>query len=93
METKYQQTEEDLRNQNAALKRRLGKESRQMRDNNQSLIMIKQRSDLDKADQFAALKRIEVSVRQIVKEYNIIKGRLSSDLGNHDVTKIDKVID
>jgi len=93
METKYQQIEEDLRNQNAALKRRLGKESRQMRDNNQSLIMIKQRSDLDKADQFAALKRIEVSVRQIVKEYNIIKGRLSSDLGSHDVTKIDKVID
>ena len=93
METKYQQTEEDLRNQNAALKRRLGKESRQTWDNNQSLMMIKQRSDLDKADHFAALKRIEVSVRQIVKEYNIIKGRLSSDLVSNDLTKIDKVID
>jgi hypothetical protein len=56
-------------------------------------MMIKQRSDLDKADHFAALKRIEVSVRQIVKEYNIIKGRLSYDLGSHDQTKIDKVID
>jgi hypothetical protein len=53
-----------------------------MRDNNQSLMQIKQRSDVDKADHFAAMKRIEVSVRHIVKEYNIVKGRLTSDLTN-----------
>lgn len=56
-------------------------------------MQIKQRSDVDKADHFAAMKRIEVSVRHIVKEYNIVKGRLTSDLTNQDVTKVDKVID
>lgn len=48
---------------------------------------------MDKADHFAALKRMEVSVRQIVKEYNIVKGRLSAEVSSHDAAKIDKVID
>jgi len=41
---------------------------------------IKQQQDVGKAESYATMKRIEVSVRQIIKEYNIIKGRLSSDV-------------
>ena len=41
-----------------------------------SLQQIKQRQDSDKAEQFAIMKRIEVSVRHILKDYNNIKGKL-----------------
>lgn len=64
-----------------------------MRDNSHSLLQIKQRQDVDKAEHFAALKRMEVSVRQIVKEYNIVKGRLTTDVTSLNAAKVDKVLD
>ena len=69
LETRYRNTEEDLRQENNQLRKQIEHISKQARGQGNIASQLKQKLEVTKAEEYASIKRIEENLRLITKEF------------------------